>query len=209
MDIYKNLKTGVLHTNFMWATFRDVFATSEETIDLLANSGVNFFSATQNLFLQDIIESLLLLSGSDNNHEYSLEQLVFLARQNGNTVMGDELATNFNRISDLSETSFAPFRTGRIAHVDMKRSLNKDQTNLFDAVYLPIQVILAMINDYMNMYEAGNHMPHTSYANIFTQPKFCGEVLIRSLQLARTVEFVLEECQKNGMEAEDTQIIEH
>ncbi|WP_234497765.1 hypothetical protein [Vibrio maritimus] len=200
MDIYKKLKTEVLHANFMWITFRDVFAVDEPTTELLANSGINFFSTTQNLFLKDILSSLFKLTDTSPKKEsQDLEQLVFLARQSGHHELGERLDQRCQHIASVCSETLMSFAEGRIAHIDMKHAINQEHSDLLESVYLPIETLLGLINDYMNAYESALHIPHTSYDAIFCNPKYCGDMLIRSLKIARAAEHILEEDRLDAM----------
>lgn len=134
-DVFEALRKRVIWLNAKWNIFCQLFASSQETVDLLNCSASTFFAICEDMMISDILLTLGRLTdprtsaGRDN---LSLNRLLMLLDTVPDQQLKNEFGAALNEVN--AKCAFArAIRNRKIAHLDLGTHLPGNQlTSSFD-----------------------------------------------------------------------------
>lgn len=155
-SIYNELSTEITWLHGRWIVYRQLFAKSEERIELLNEAASAFFYIIQDVLLGDVQISLSKLTdpkSSGGFENLSLEQLQYRVGQHGDS----GLALRTREILDKLKVKTEPFRKGRnksLAHLDLATSMKSNIDPLPGISRQMIEDALLLVRVFMNEIES-------------------------------------------------------
>lgn len=187
-DLYKSINNEVTWIHAKWIVYRQIFASSEDNIELLNQSASFFFGIVQQTFFEDTLLGISRLTdpaksfGKDNR---SLAQLISKLSELDYQELAKDLGNDLSLIITSCE-SFREWRNRKIAHSDLDIALKVSSDPLPGISRATIEKSLEKVRDFMN--RINNHFfdSHTIYEHFITHSG--GDVLLGKLKIAEEVE---------------------
>uniref|UniRef100_UPI001E4A4216 AbiU2 domain-containing protein n=2 Tax=Vibrionaceae TaxID=641 RepID=UPI001E4A4216 len=185
-EIYKVLSREVTELHYRWTVYREVYAQGEDVTKLLNENGASFFYFVDFLMLDHVALTFSKLTDPNrqgSNDNLSLKQLVVCANDQKNTLLAQELSSDFDTLK-LACGKFRLLRNKRIAHADLIHSLGqaKEPLSGFSREY--VEEALKLLRLYMNKFESKTFDKPIAYEYLVTPIGAGGSALIEALKLA-------------------------
>ena len=165
LPIFEKLKSEIIWIHGRWIIYRQIFAKSQRRIDLLNECASTFFYVIQNVLIGEVQISLSKLMdpaqtrGSENLSLKTLYEKIALE--------GDvELTRRLNGVLERLRIQCEPFRTWRnkrLAHLDLKASLESELNPLPGVSREMIEEGLVLVRLFMNEIERAYLDSETGY----------------------------------------------
>lgn len=154
--VYSLLSEEVMSLYGRWICFRQLFAKSEQRIEMLNECASTFFYIAQNMFFDEIQVSLSKLTDpaktGKTNENLSLDQLQLMLEQYGEAVLAQ---SNRKKLDEI-HIKVEPFRVWRnkwLAHLDLNTASKATFSNLPGVSLQMIDESLRLIAEYLNSIE--------------------------------------------------------
>ena len=174
-EVYRELKTEITWLHGRWIIYRQLFAGSEERIELLNECASTFFHFVHEVLLSEVQVTLSKLTdparqgGFDN---LSLDQLQHLL-----VTYGDPgLAAECRALLDELQSKCEPFRTWRnkrLAHLDLTTAMKSGLDPLPGISRQMVEDALAIVRDYMNKIEGHYSQSKFAYEHFLMRSDDC------------------------------------
>jgi AbiU2 len=165
-DIYQRLYGDVASLHLRWATYRKLFATSQQRTDVLNNTAPSFFRILHDILADDVIIGIARVTDKVRTSGQSnlvLRQLVDGLDRATHDKLIAELETKLNDIENLC-APIQRHRHKRLAHRDQQNAVDP-AANPLPGITVPIiNQTLECIADFMNSFQQpflGNHVVYS------------------------------------------------
>jgi hypothetical protein len=165
VDVFKKISVDITWLHARWIIYKQLFGISQKRIDLLFSCAPAFFYLVHQILLDDMLLALNRLAEPADKPPHgnlSLEQIAIRLRDDGHKVLIDSLYEKLEVFREQCRP-FAPHRHKRIAHRDLRISLNSDAEPLPGISRQMIDDALASVRDYMNTVEGHFCNSKTAY----------------------------------------------
>jgi hypothetical protein len=204
-ELFYEISTSVAHLHLNWNSYRSLYGTSAERIELLNWAASTFFGLLDGILFHDVILAIARLMDPPRYRDYdraSLERLIEVLRPFLDTTMVDRLQERLQELRTLCQP-IRDIRNRVLAHEDLATALNYHPDPLPGISRAYIEDVLEQIRGFLNDTEEHFRGLTTSYQDTWALAG--GEALIRALESAREHE----ECRERdfrkqyGLDAND------
>lgn len=183
---WDQLRRDVTSVHVTWLLYRQLYAASEETIELMNRNGSNVFYLLQFLIIDDV--SLVFSKLTDplkqgKFENLSLCQVLAHAEQSGDEKLLNDLTDIFNALMDAC-VRFRAQRNKRIAHADLANSLEIAEEPLPGISREYVENALQILRDFMNRAELFYKGSQTAYEMTIIPYASDGKKLLKALRNA-------------------------
>jgi len=187
-DLYQSIDHEVTWIHAKWIVYRQIFAASEEGIELLNRSAPFFFGIVQQTFFEDTLLGISRLADpakSMGKENRSLAQIISKFDKLGHQKLSTELKNDLNIINKCCKP-FRKWRNKKIAHSDLNTALKVGPDPLPGISRAKIEEALKEIRNFMNRINGHFIETHKAYEHFITHSG--GDVLLGKLKIAEEVE---------------------
>ena len=187
-DLYKSMDNEVTWIHAKWIVYRQIFAASEEKIELLNQSAPFFFSIVQQTFFEDTLLGISRLTDPAKSREEENRSLALFVSKLGkldHQKLSAELSKDLKIIHECCKP-FRKWRNKKIAHSDLNTALKVGPDPLPGISRAKIEEALKEIRNFMNRINGHFIDTHKVYERFITSSG--GDVLLGKLKIAEEVE---------------------
>jgi len=187
--IFKQLKEEAIQLHFRWLTYRQIFASSPQDIELLNKHGSNVFFLLQHLLLDNVALSLSKLTDpheQGQNKNLSIQTLIQAIQEDGNSEFCGKLQGKFDTLKEQC-AKFRLLRNKRIAHADFGHALQIVEEPLPGVSRTEIETTLETFRDTLNTVELHYFGSQTAYDMLIMAIGSDGSALLRHLREAKRI----------------------
>lgn len=192
-DVFDKICSQVTELHHRWKIYREVYASTQEDLNLLNSYGSNFFHYTQFLILDNVALCFSKLTDPNSSGRggtrlnLSLKQFHVHASENGEDELVAELKSKFEALKQDCE-KFRLLRNKKIAHADLLHSFGLAEEELPGISQAYVENALSSLRDYMNTIQLHYRNSTTAYEHIIVKPMSGGDGVIAALRKASTVD---------------------
>lgn len=183
-DIFAALANQITDLHLRWIIYRQLYAASAETVELLNRSGSNVFYLLQQLLLDDCALRLSKLTDPADRGRFANLSVLQLLENIAEADQGfprlkveDHIAT-----LKLRTAKFRELRNKRIAHADLEHSLKVEDDPLPGISRDDVERALAALRDVMNTVESHYDGSQTLYEETIVAYGADGNALLSVLE---------------------------
>jgi hypothetical protein len=181
--LFKSIGADVTQMYAYWKVYRQLFATNDERIALLNETGSMVFYMLQHLLIDEVTLSICRLTDpaeTMRRKNHSIERLVADVQE---TALKVKLEAMMIGVREFAK----PFRDRRnraIAHSDLKSKLKLDSNPIPGISRADIEAVLKQIRDVMNIYDQHCFRNTNMYEELILPLGADGDFLTQQLQRA-------------------------
>lgn len=182
--LFDALKHEVTNLHLRWTIYKQLYANSEEAINLLNASGSNVFYLLQFLLLDDCALRLSKLTDPASRGRYenlSVLKLLEAATASDKEFPFDKAKVLITQLSDRCE-KFRSLRNKRIAHADLHQALKIADEPLPGISREDVELALESLRNLLNFVEYHYLRSQTLYAEIIIPHNADGNKLLSVLR---------------------------
>lgn len=154
--VYKEIQKEVLTLHIKWNIYRQLYAHSEERINVLNKCAPLFFALMQDILWDNVLLSINRLSDppeSRRGNNLSIAQLHKRVKKSIDENTSIKICRILSSFKNISNNNFVPHRNKRIAHFDLNLSISEKVHSLPEISREKIETALYLIREYLNTIE--------------------------------------------------------
>lgn len=166
-EVYTALSTEVTWLHGRWICYRQLFAESENRIEMLNECASTFFFIIQDVLFDEVQVCLSKLTdpARTGKHEnLSLEQLQMRLEHHGDANLAASNRITLNSLT-LIVTPFREWRNKKLAHFDLLTAMKSSLSPLPDVSRQLIEDALSLVRQYLNAIEQHYNNSEIGYEN--------------------------------------------
>jgi hypothetical protein len=181
--LFKSIGNDVSQMHAYWKVYRQLFATNDQRIALLNETGSMVFYMLQHLLIDEVTLSICRLTDpaeTMRRKNHSIERLVADVQESG---LKPKLEAMMICVREFAK----PFRDRRnraIAHSDLKSKLKLDSNPIPGISRADVEAVLQQIRDVMNVYDQHFFRNTNMYEELILPLGADGDFLTQQLQRA-------------------------
>ena len=167
-EVFHRLQHELLILYTKWNSFKTLYCTSDENIELLDESAMGFFIMHGDIMRDNIMMAICVLTDPASSNVKGGERDNLTLRHLASLVASHDsaLAGELNRMLESAKTSWEPFRSHRnrrIGHFDLRTALRETDELLPDVGVTDVDSALSLVADVLNAVETFYDEHATTY----------------------------------------------
>lgn len=182
--IFGALQSEVTDLHVRWQIYRQLYAASDEAIDLLNRSGSNVFYLLQFMLLDDVTLRLAKLTDPAFQGKFenlSLDRLAMALESDDKEFVSTTVAPALGKIK-IACAKFRDLRNKRVAHRDLTHALGLEKEPLPGISRENIETALAFLRMAMDAVELHFTQSQTEYEDVIVPYSSDGNRLLKVLR---------------------------